>query len=72
MVGFIVERFAYRPLRSAPRINVLITAIGVSLFLEFSGQAVFGADPKFYPQIYAPKMSFAIGNLSINPLQIVV
>jgi branched-chain amino acid transport system permease protein len=38
LVGFIIERFAYRPLRNAPRINVLITAIGVSLFLQNIGQ----------------------------------
>src|SRR6185312_7920471 len=38
VLGLIIERFAYRPLRNAPRINNLITAIGVSLFLQFSGQ----------------------------------
>src|SRR4051794_37813537 len=42
--GFIIERFAYRPLRRAPRVNILITAVGVSLFLEFSGQLLFGSD----------------------------
>jgi len=38
LVGFCVERFAYRPLRGAPRLNVLITAIGVSLFFQNFGQ----------------------------------
>lgn len=38
LVGFCIERFAYRPLRSAPRLNVLITAIGVSLLMENVGQ----------------------------------
>lgn len=38
LVGFLIERFAYRPLRNAPRLNVLITAIGVSLLLENVGQ----------------------------------
>lgn len=38
VVGFIIERFAYRPLRKAPRLNVLITAIGVSLLLQNLGQ----------------------------------
>jgi branched-chain amino acid transport system permease protein len=38
LVGFIIERFAYRPLRKAPRLNVLITAIGVSLLLQNLGQ----------------------------------
>jgi branched-chain amino acid transport system permease protein len=44
-VGFIVERFAYRPLRKAPRLNVLITAIGVSLFLQNTGQLQFTIAP---------------------------
>src|SRR6266487_1910091 len=38
IVGFVIERFAYRPLRNAPRLNVLITAIGVSLLLQNLGQ----------------------------------
>jgi branched-chain amino acid transport system permease protein len=46
IVGFLIERFAYRPLRSAPRLNVLITAIGVSLLLENAGQLQFFAHNK--------------------------
>jgi branched-chain amino acid transport system permease protein len=45
LIGFGIERIAYRPLRSAPRINSLITAIGVSFFLEYGGQVVFGPTP---------------------------
>lgn len=71
-VGFLIERFAYRPLRKAPRINLLITAVGVSLFLEFSGQLVFGSDPKFFPQIFQPQGDWSIGELRINPLQVIV
>jgi branched-chain amino acid transport system permease protein len=72
IAGFLIERFAYRPLRNSPRINVLITAVGVSLFLQFSGQIVFGADPKFFPQVYVPSGDWSIGSLNINPLQVVV
>ena len=71
-IGYIIERFAYRPLRGAPRINLLITAIGVSLFLEYSGQQVFGSSPQFYPQIFKPEINLGVGSLSINPLQVVV
>ncbi|MBV8519207.1 MAG: branched-chain amino acid ABC transporter permease [Acidobacteria bacterium] len=49
--GYLNERIAYRPLRNAPRIASLITAIGVSFFLEFGGQFVFGPDPKFFPTL---------------------
>jgi len=72
LIGFMIERFAYRPLRRSPRINVLITAVGVSLFLEFSGQLLFGSDPKFFPQIYTPAGDWSIGQLRINPLQVIV
>ena len=71
-IGFIIEKFAYRPLRRSPRINVLITAVGVSLFLEFSGQLLFGSDPKFFPQIFHPAGDWSIGELRINPLQVIV
>ncbi len=51
LLGVAIERLAYRPLRGAPKLNILITAIGVSLFLEFSGQLIFGADPKVFPSL---------------------
>ncbi|MBI3534909.1 MAG: branched-chain amino acid ABC transporter permease [Deltaproteobacteria bacterium] len=71
-IGFCIEKLAYRPLRKSPRINILITAVGVSLFLEFSGQLLFGADPKFFPEIYKPSVNWSIGELVINPLQMIV
>ena len=72
LIGFLIEKMAYRPLRKSPRINVLITAVGVSLFLEFSGQLLFGSDPKFFPQIFQPSGDWSIGELKINPLQVTV
>lgn len=71
-LGFCIERFAYRPLRKAPRINVLITAIGVSLLLEYGGQILFGADPKFFPSLVTNGESLVIGGLQINRLQLLV
>ena len=46
LIGFVIERLAYRPLRQAPRLNVLITAIGVSLLLQNVGQLEFRVRPK--------------------------
>ncbi len=59
-VGFIIERLAYRPLRHAPRLNVLITAIGVSLFLQNVGQlpVLFGPYPKATP-VLVPDITLA-------------
>jgi branched-chain amino acid transport system permease protein len=67
-VGFMIERFAYRPLRKAPRLNVLITAIGVSLLLQNIGQlnVVFGASPQKMPALLpsVELASFAFGGSS--------
>jgi branched-chain amino acid transport system permease protein len=54
IIGMTIERLAYRPLRRQPKLTVLITAIGVSLFLEYGGQFVFGPDPKSFPQQFDP------------------
>lgn len=51
LAGALIERVAYRPLRKAPRLTALITAIGISLLLEYGGQLVFGTDPKPFPQL---------------------
>src|SRR5438552_715940 len=51
LVGAVIERAAYKPVRRSPRLAALITAIGVSLLLENAGILIFGADPKFFPQI---------------------
>ncbi|MEO5957965.1 MAG: branched-chain amino acid ABC transporter permease [Opitutaceae bacterium] len=51
LAGILIERLCYRPLRDAPRITVLITAIGVSLLLENGGQLVFGAEPQSFPDL---------------------
>lgn len=76
VIGFLVERFAYRPLRGSPRINILITAVGVSLLFQYSGQLIFGSDPKAYPDLFEGLEMWMFGSeddpLVINPLQIAV
>lgn len=71
-IGFGIERFAYRPLRKSPRINVLITAVGVSLLLEFGGQLIFGTDPKLFPEFFAAGLPFIFWGVQINRLQMLV
>ncbi len=72
VLGVLIERLAYKPLRKAPKINVLITAIGVSLFLQYSGQVVFGADPKVFPDIMTDAEIFNIGSLTIKIFDVTV
>jgi len=50
-LGIVIEKLCYKPLRERPKITVLITAIGVSLFLESFGQYLFGANPKPFPTL---------------------
>jgi branched-chain amino acid transport system permease protein len=71
LLGMLIERLVYRPLRSSPTLNVLITAIGVSLLLEYSGQLVFGAAPRTFPAIF-PSTNFHVGELSISSNQLLV
>lgn len=51
LVGMVIERLAYRPLRAAPRLTALITAIGVSLLLEYGGQMAFTPNPQGFPTL---------------------
>ena len=53
LIGVVIERIAYKPLRNATRITALITAIGVSYFLEASTQKVMGTGVKTFPQVLA-------------------
>jgi len=71
ILGIVIEYLAYRPLRSSPTLNVLITAIGVSLFLEYGGQHVFGVEPKAFPQIF-PASSFQFHELRASSNQVLV
>ena len=71
-IGIMIERLAYRPLRRNPKLTVLITAIGVSLFLEYTGQLVFGAAPKSFPALIPSYSLPHFGGLSINSNQVVV
>lgn len=71
-LGVLIERLAYRPLRGRSTLTVLITAIGVSLLLQNSGQRVFGANPKSFPKLFPEaNLSFA-GSLVVSSTQIAV
>jgi branched-chain amino acid transport system permease protein len=68
VLGVTIERLAYRPLRKAPKLNILITAIGVSLFLQYSGQIIFGADPKVFPNVLEDTTLASIGGAELRSL----
>src|SRR5216683_2461227 len=73
-LGVAIERFAYRPLRDAPRIAPLITAIGISFFLENSALLLFGAQYRVYntPDFISFSSGIQIGSVTIDSVQIMV
>lgn len=66
LLGLAIERFAYRPLRRAPKLNILITAIGVSLLLQYAGQIIFGADPKVFPNVLNDSTLASFGSAELR------
>ncbi len=72
ILGLVIERFAYRALRNAPKLNALITAIGVSLLLQNSAQVVFGAEPKLFPEVLRDTTLFTFGEIQIQLFDITI
>ncbi len=71
LVGYAMERIAYRPLRGAPRLAPLITAIGISIILQHLALLVWSRAPLAFPQII-PLASFEVGGAIITGVQIAI
>ena len=70
-LGYALERIAYRPLRNAPRLAPLITAIGMSIILQHLAMLVWGRNPLAYPQIIKLE-TFNIGEATITSVQVAI
>jgi branched-chain amino acid transport system permease protein len=71
-LGVLIERFAYRPLRNAPRLAPLITAIGVSFILQNAIQIIYGPSPINTPQIIAPTARVSLAGIDVGWINIFV
>ena len=73
LLGFSIELLAYRPLRNQPRLTSLITAIGVSLLLQYGGQQVFGPTDRVFPDVW-PALSgtLTLGGVIVGYIDLVV
>ena len=71
-VGVLVERIAYRPLRRAPRLVPLITAIGASFVLQYTFKGLYGSQFKAYPEVPALKGNYTWGDFNITKAQVLV
>ena len=70
LLGIIIERLAYKPLRSAGSLAVLITAIGVSFFLEYTAELILGSGAKVIPAYYT-NQTFRIGSVPLGLTSII-
>ena len=71
IIGVVIERIAYKPLRNATRIAALITAIGVSYFIEAGTQKVIGAGTKVYPELFN-NQTFMFFGLRVTTKQLII
>ena len=72
IVGVLIEKIAYKPLRHASRITSLITAIGVSLFLEYSMMYFMGPNIRTYPATFFPREVYHIFGLQVSNHQLLI
>ena len=71
VLGVLIERAAYKPLRSAPRMSVMISAIGVSYLLQNLATYITGGLARPYPEIAILKKTLSVGTLSVKVITIV-
>ena len=72
LLGVVIEKVAYTPLRSAPRLSLLITAIGISFLLENGAQLLFGADTKSMDTLVPGNLSFVSVTISYTAILTII
>lgn len=70
ILGVLMDQIAYRPLRSAPRISALITAIGISMALQIGAQLIFGSGQVKFPEIIPKVVLFKVGRKPVQLLEV--
>src|SRR5215467_4680135 len=71
LIGYAMERIAYRPLRNAPRLAPLITAIGISIILQHFAMLIWSRNPLAFPQVVKVE-SYALAGATITNVQIAI
>jgi branched-chain amino acid transport system permease protein len=72
LIGMAIERFAYRPVRKFSRMTTLITAIGVSLLIEYLFVFIFSGTPRSFPQLIQNENYTIFGNATISTSQMLI
>ncbi|MCJ7435938.1 MAG: branched-chain amino acid ABC transporter permease [Anaerolineales bacterium] len=71
LIGLIVERLAYRPVRNAPRVVPMLSAVGVALILRNVAQLIWGTSTMPFPELFPTRM-IQLGAVQVNSLQIII
>ncbi|HSJ54615.1 MAG TPA: branched-chain amino acid ABC transporter permease [Anaerolineae bacterium] len=71
LIGMLVERVAYRPVRNAQRVVPMISAVGAALVLRNGAQLIWGTETMPFPQLF-PTQMVQVGNIQVNTLQIII
>ena len=71
LIGMLAERVAYRPVRDAPRVVPMISAVGVALVLRNAAQLIWGTETKPFPEIIPTRM-VQVGEIQFNSLQVII
>jgi branched-chain amino acid transport system permease protein len=72
LLGAILERAAYRPLRESPRLSAVVSALGASIFLQNALMLIYGARPQVYPEGVLPQTVLAVLGLQVPLMRLVV
>lgn len=70
LLGVAIEKLAYKPLRHSARISLLITAIGISFFLQNAAQLIFGADPVMFENLFPGNLT--LGTLTVSRVSVII
>jgi branched-chain amino acid transport system permease protein len=71
-IGVALERAAYRPLRDAPRLSAVVSALGASIFLQNGLMLIYGARVQVYPEAVLPETAFHLGGVYLPLIRIIV
>ncbi len=70
LLGVVIEKLAYKPLRHSARISLLITAIGISFFLQNAAQLIFGAEPVMFENLFPGNLT--LGTLTVSRVSVII
>jgi branched-chain amino acid transport system permease protein len=72
LLGVLVERMAYRPLRKSSRLTAVVSALGVSIFLQNAAMLIWGARYQAYPPWSVPEVNWAPGGVHVSLMQLLI